>query len=176
MAVAVANLFKDFPLYAAIPLTAVLLGAFAAAKVQSFQAINSTKYREGGVMLLEGGSHESGHDVNLGIGPDGSNLRAEGGEYFAVINKRNSRRYGSEIPNIVNALNSGMFEDRYIKTSDAMGMLPRIIKADDGSAVDLSAVESGVGALVKQGERTWSMEGDFRVERYKNRVRRVRVS
>ena len=69
-----------------------------------------------------------------------------------------------------------MFEDRYIKTSDAMGMLPRIIKADDGSTVDLSAVESGVGALVKQGERTWSMEGDFRVERYKNRVRRVRVS
>ena len=176
MAVAVANLFKDFPLYAAIPLTAVLLGAFAAAKVQSFQAINSTKYREGGVMLLEGGSHQSGHDVNLGIGPDGSNLRAEGGEYFAVINKRNSRRYGSEIPNIVNALNSGMFEDRYIKTSDAMGMLPRIIKADDGSAVDLSAVESGVGALVKQGERTWSTEGEYRVMRYKNLTRRVRVS
>lgn len=175
MAVAVANLFKDFPLYAAIPLTAVLLGAFAAAKVQSFQAINSTKYREGGVMLLEGGSHQSGHDVNLGIGPDGSNLRAEGGEYFAVINKRNSRRYGSEIPNIVNALNSGMFEDRYIKTSDAMGMLPRIIKADDGSTVDLSAVESGVGALVKQGERTWSTEGEYRVMRYKNLTRRVRV-
>ena len=175
MAVAVANLFKDFPLYAAIPLTAVLLGAFAAAKVQSFQAINSTKYREGGVMLLEGGSHQSGHDVNLGIGPDGSNLRAEGGEYFAVINKRNSRRYGSEIPNIVNALNSGMFEDRYIKTSDAMGMLPRVIKADDGSTVDLSAVESGVGALVKQGERTWSTEGEYRVMRYKNLVRRVRV-
>ena len=176
MAVAVANLFKDFPLYAAIPLTAVLLGAFAAAKVQSFQAINSTKYREGGVMLLEGGSHQSGHDVNLGIGPDGSNLRAEGGEYFAVINKRNSRRYGSEIPNIVNALNSGMFEDRYIKTSDAMGMLPRIIKSDDGSTVDLSAVESGVGALVKQGERTWSMEGEYRVMRYKNLTRRVRLS
>ena len=175
MAVAVANLFKDFPLYAAIPLTAVLLGAFAAAKVQSFQAIKSTKYREGGVMLLEGGSHQSGHDVNLGIGPDGSNLRAEGGEYFAVINKRNSRRYGSEIPNIVNALNSGMFEDRYIKTSDAMGMLPRIIKADDGSTVDLSAVESGVGALVKQGERTWSTEGEYRVMRYKNLTRRVRV-
>lgn len=176
MAVAVANLFKDFPLYAAIPLTAVLLGAFAAAKVQSFQAINSTQYREGGVMLLEGGSHQSGHDVNLGIGPDGSNLRAEGGEYFAVINKRNSRRYGSEIPNIVNALNSGMFEDRYIKTSDAMGMLPRVIKADDGSAVDLSAVESGVGALVKQGERTSWVEGNYRYERYKNLTRKIRVS
>lgn len=175
MAVAIANLFKDFPLYAAIPLTAVLLGSFAAAKVQSFQAINSTKYREGGVMLLEGGSHQSGHDVNLGIGPDGSNLRAEGGEYFAVINKRNSRKYGSEIPAVVNALNSGMFEDRYIKTSDAVGLLPRIIRADDGSTVDLSAVESGVGQLVKQGERSWSTEGEYRVMRYKNLTRRVRM-
>lgn len=108
MAVAIANLFKDFPLYAAIPLTGVLLGSFAAAKIQSLTAINSTKYREGGYMLLNGGSHESGHDVNLGIGPDGSNLRAEGGEFFAVINKRNSRKYGSEIPGIVNALNGGV--------------------------------------------------------------------
>ena len=174
MAVAIANLFKQFGWYA-IPLTAVMLGAWGATKISALNSIKSTKYREGGVMLLEGGSHQSGHDVNLGIGPDGSNLRAEGGEYFAVINKRNSRRYGSEIPNIVNALNSGMFEDRYIKTSDAMGMLPRIIKADDGSAVDLSAVESGVGALVKQGERTWSTEGEYRVMRYKNLTRRVRV-
>lgn len=176
IAVAIANLFKDFPLYAAIPLTAVLLGSFAAAKVQSFQAINSTKYREGGYMLLEGGSHQSGHDVNLGIGPDGSNLRAEGGEYFAVINKRNSRKYGSEIPAVVNALNSGMFEDRYIKTSDAVGLLPRIIRAEDGSAVDLSAVESGVGQLVKQGETSYNVVGDYMEIRYKNRVRRVKVS
>ncbi len=76
----------------------------------------------------------------------------------------------------MNALNSGMFEDRYIKTSDAVGLLPRIIRADDGSAVDLSAVESGVGQLVKQGENRWTVEGEYRVERYKNRVRRVRVS
>ena len=163
-------------LIASIAAMGVMWGAFAAAQVKAYQMTNKkTQFREGGVMLLEGGSHQSGHDVNLGIGPDGSNLRAEGGEYFAVINKRNSRRYGSEIPNIVNALNSGMFEDRYIKTSDAVGMLPRIIKADDGSTVDLSAVESGVGALVKQGERTWSTEGDYRVLRYKNLTRRVKI-
>ena len=177
MAVAIANLFKDFPLYAAIPLTAVLLGSFATAKVQSFQAIKSTKYKEGGVMLLEGGSHESGHDVNLGIGPDGSNLRAEGGEYFAVINKRNSRKYGSEIPGIVNALNSGVFEDRYIKTRDAVGLAAMAGAASGyGNVVDLSAVESGVGELVKQGERSWSTEGEYRVMRYKNLTRRIRIT
>ena len=177
MAVAIANLFKDFPLYAAIPLTAVLLGSFATAKVQSFQAIKSTKYKEGGVMLLEGGSHESGHDVNLGIGPDGSNLRAEGGEYFAVINKRNSLKYGSEIPGIVDALNGGVFEDRYIKTRDVVGLAAMAGAASGyGNVVDLSAVESGVGELVKQGERSWSTEGEYRVMRYKNLTRRVRMN
>ncbi|MBR5492520.1 MAG: hypothetical protein IKV77_05260 [Alistipes sp.] len=175
MATAVANLFKQFPVYVAIPMAAVLLGAFATAKVQAYRAA-STQYREGGVMLLEGGSHQSGHDVNLGIGPDGRNLRAEGGEYFAVINKRNSRKYGNEITGIVNALNSGMFEDKYIKTSDAVGMLSHVGEGTDGGRVDLSAVESGVGELVRQGEKTYSIEGGYRVMRYKNLTRRVLLS
>lgn len=173
-----ANILKQFaaqPLLAA-SLLGLMWGSFGYAKIKAYQAsTKSIQFREG-VVMLNGGSHESGHDVNLGIGPDGSNLRAEGGEYFAVINKRNSRKYGSEIPAVVNALNSGMFEDRYIKTSDAVGLLPRIIRADDGSTVDLSAVESGVGELVKQGESRWTVEGEYRVERYKNRVRRVKIS
>ena len=174
---ATANIIKQFPNPLVWgPMLATMWGSFAFAKIKAYQAsTKSIQFREGGVMMLEGGSHESGHDVNLGIGPDGSNLRAEGGEYFAVINKRNSRKYGSEIPAVVNALNSGMFEDRYIKTSDAVGLLPRIIRADDGSAVDLSAVESGVGELVKQGETSYSVEGDYLVIRYKNRVRRIKI-
>lgn len=163
-------------LIASIAAMGVMWGAFAAAQVKAYQMINKkTQFREGGVMLLEGGSHQSGHDVNLGIGPDGSNLRAEGGEYFAVINKRNSRKYNSEIPGVVNALNSGVFEDRYIKTSDAVGMMPSVVATDNGRNVDLSAVESGVGRLVKQGERSWSTEGEYRVMRYKNLTRRVRI-
>ena len=173
-----ANIWKQFgtqPLLA-IAMLGTMWGSFLYAKTKAYQASEkSITFGEGGVMLLEGGSHQSGHDVNLGIGPDGSNLRAEGGEYFAVINKRNSRKYSGEIPGIVNALNSGMFEDKYIKTSDAVGLLPRIIRADDGTAVDLSAVESGVGELVKQGESRWTVEGEYRVERYKNRVRRVKI-
>lgn len=174
-----ANILKQFaaqPLLAA-SLLGLMWGSFGYAKIKAYQAsTKSIQFREGGVMLLEGGSHESGHDVNLGIGPDGSNLRAEGGEYFAVINKRNSRKYGSEIPAVVNALNSGMFEDRYIKTSDAVGMMGNVgLMGNVGEAVDLSAVESGVGELVKQGESRWTVEGEYRVERYKNRVRRVKI-
>ena len=174
-----ANILKQFaaqPLLAA-SLLGLMWGSFGYAKIKAYQAsTKSIQFREGGVMMLEGGSHESGHDVNLGIGPDGSNLRAEGGEYFAVINKRNSRKYGSEIPAVVNALNSGMFEDRYIKTSDAVGMMGNVgLMGNVGEAVDLSAVESGVGELVKQGESRWTVEGEYRVERYKNRVRRVKI-
>lgn len=178
MITASANIIKQFPNPLAWgPMLAVMWGAYSYAKLKAYQEAGNVKlYREGGSMLLEGGSHESGHDVNLGIGPDGSNLRAEGGEYFAVINKRNSRKYGSEIPAVVNALNSGMFEDRYIKTSDAVGMMGNVGGIGNmGEAVDLSAVESGVGQLVRQGECQWTVEGEYRVERYKNRVRRVRI-
>ena len=178
MITASANIIKQFPNPLAwAPMLALMWGTFAYAKTKAYQAsTKSIQFREGGVMLLEGGSHESGHDVNLGIGPDGSNLRAEGGEYFAVINKRNSRKYGSEIPAVVNALNSGMFEDKYIKTSDAVGMMGSMGRMGNvGEAVDLSAVESGVGELVKQGERSWSTEGEYRVMRYKNLTRRVRI-
>ena len=77
---------------------------------------------------------------------------------------------------MVNAFNRGVFEDKYIKTSDAVGLLPQVIRADNGSYVDLSKVEGGVDALVKQGESRWTVEGEYRVERYKNRVRRVRIS
>lgn len=175
MAVAIANLIKQFGWWS-IPMIGVMLGAWGAAKASAFNQIRSTKYREGGVMLLEGGSHESGHDVNLGIGPDGSNLRAEGGEYFAVINKRSSRKYGSQIPAVVNALNSGMFEDRYIKTSDAMGLMGNVgVVGNVGESADLSRLESGVGELVKQGEQNWTIEGDYRVLRYKNLTRRVKI-
>jgi hypothetical protein len=76
---------------------------------------------------------------------------------------------------VVNALNSGMFEDRYIKTSDAVGLLPQVIRADNGSYVDLSKVEGGVSELVKQGEQNWTIEGDYRVLRYKNLTRRVKI-
>ena len=173
-----ANIWKQFstkPLLA-LAMLGTMWGSFIYSKAKAYQVSQkSVQFREGGVMMLEGGSHESGHDVNLGIGPDGSNLRAEGGEYFAVINKRNSRKYGSEIPAVVNALNSGMFEDRYIKTSDAVGLLPQVIRADNGSEVDLSSLEGGVDALVKQGERTYTVEGDYIVMRFRNLTRRVRM-
>ena len=49
-------------------------------------------------------------------------------------------------------------------------------ETESGRGVDLSAVEKGVQELVKQGDEKWSSEGNYRVMRYKNLTRRVRVS
>lgn len=96
----------------AIAAIATMFGAFAAAKVQANQLAAKT-YGEGGTELLSGGSHQSGRDIPLGTMPDGRERRAEGGEYLAVINKRSSRKYGSVIPAVIDALNAGVFEQKY---------------------------------------------------------------
>lgn len=114
-----ANIFSSLssiPLGVGIPiaigLIATMFGAFAAAKVQASQLAAQT-YGEGGTELLSGGSHQSGRDIPLGTMPDGRERRAEGGEYLAVINKRSSRKYGSVIPAVIDALNAGVFEQKY---------------------------------------------------------------
>ena len=114
-----ANIFSSLssiPLGVGIPiaigLIATMFGAFAAAKVQASQLAAQT-YGDGGTELLSGGSHQSGRDIPLGTMPDGRERRAEGGEYLAVINKRSSRKYGSVIPAVIDALNAGVFEQKY---------------------------------------------------------------
>ncbi len=96
----------------AIGLIATMFGAFAAAKIQASRLTAQT-YGQGGTELLSGGSHQSGRDIPLGTMPDGRERRAEGGEYLAIINKRSSRKYGSLVPAVVDALNAGVFEQKY---------------------------------------------------------------
>lgn len=114
-----ANIFSSLstvPLGIGIPiavgLIATMFGAFAAAKVKANQMAAQT-YGQGGTELLSGGSHQSGRDIPLGTMPDGRERRAEGGEYLAIINKRSSRKYGSLVPAVVDALNAGVFEQKY---------------------------------------------------------------
>lgn len=97
----------------AIASIATMMAAFIAAKASASQAVNAKTYGEGGTELLSGGSHQSGRDIPLGTMPDGRERRAEGGEYLAIFNKRSSRKYGSVIPAVVDALNHGVFEQKY---------------------------------------------------------------
>lgn len=141
----------------AIPALAVMWGSFAAAKVKAIQAVGAgtEKYAEGTVELLEGGSHQSGHDIDLGTKRDGTKRRAEGGEFFAVINKRNSRRYRKLIPDVIGSLNNGTFAEKYLNAYDGANIN---INANT-ERQDLTALSADVHSIKEQGERMQYTDG-----------------
>ncbi|MBO7330907.1 MAG: phage tail tape measure protein [Alistipes sp.] len=156
----------------AIPALAVMWGSFAAAKVKAIQAVGAgtEKYAEGTVELLEGGSHQSGHDIDLGTKRDGTRRRAEGGEFFAVINKRNSRKYRREIPEVIGSLNNGTFAEKYLNAYDGANIN---INAPEQKSNDLTALSNDVRSIREQGERMTYVDGQGRtIEVYKN-VKRI---
>lgn len=167
-----ATLSKLSPI-AAIAAIAVMWGSFAAAKIKAAQVTKpqTEQYGEGVVELLQGGSHASGHDIDLGMKPDGTRRRAEGGEYFAVINKRNSRRYGKLIPDVINAFNNGTFADKYQRANATMdGYALNLI----GGRTDVSGLERDVAAIREQGDRSQFVDGKGNtVIRYKNLTRKI---
>lgn len=150
----------------AIPATAVMWGSFAAAKIKAAQmtSTGSEEYGEGTVELLQGGSHQSGNDIDLGRKKDGTRRRAEGGEYFAVINKRNSRKYRQVIPDVIHAFNSGTFEQKYIGAYQGAND----IQLADSPQVDLGSLKNDVSAIREQGERRTYSDGKGTHVVYKN--------
>ena len=154
----------------AIPAIAVMWGSFAAAKLKAAEVTSSTEeYGEGTVELLEGGSHQSGNDIDLGRKKDGTRRRAEGGEYFAVINKRNSRRFRSLIPEVIGALNDGTFAQKYQRAYDDGGVAVTV----NGQSPDLRSLSNDVRIIREQGEQsiTFDAKGN-EIVRYKN-LRRI---
>jgi hypothetical protein len=150
----------------AIPATAVMWASFAAAKIKAAQmtSTGSEEYGEGTVELLQGGSHQSGNDIDLGRKKDGTRRRAEGGEYFAVINKRNSRKYRRVIPDVIHAFNSGTFEQKYIGAYQGAND----IQLADSPQVDLGSLKNDVSAIREQGERRTYSDGKGTHVVYKN--------
>ena len=159
----------------AVAAIATMWATFAAAKVKAVQVSKqqTEEYGDGTVELLQGGSHASGHDIDLGTKRDGTKRRAEGGEFFAVINKRNSRRYRDVIPDVINSFNDGTFADRYQRANAAMaGYAVGMI---GGGATDVSGLERDVAAIRKQGDETRYVDGQGNtVIRYKNLTRKIK--
>lgn len=157
----------------AIPAIAVMWGSFAAAKIKALSMTKGSteKYGEGTVELLEGGSHQSGNDIDLGRKKDGTRRRAEGGEYFAIINKRSSRKYGRMIPDIVNALNAGTFTEKYMHAFPSADAIAVNVA---GGGTDISGLSSDVRRIREQGERrTYTDAQGNVVMTYKNLTRRI---
>lgn len=158
----------------AIAATALMWGAFAAAKVKAFQVAGSgggsEAYGEGTVELLQGGSHQSGNDIDLGRKSNGVRRRAEGGEFFAVINKRNSRRYRGVIPDVVNSLNDGTFAEKYMNAYNGGDFI-----VQEERRQDLSGLQRDVRMIREQGENEQFIDGNGNtVMKYKNLIRIVR--
>lgn len=148
----------------------VMWGSFAASKIKAAQ-IAKESYGEGTVELLKGGSHQSGHDVDLGTKPDGTRRRAEGGEFFAVINKRNSRRYRDLIPDVIKSLNNGTFTSKYM---NAYGQLGDFAMATS-PATDVSRLERDVEAIKKQNETKVYVDAKGNtIISYKNLTRKLK--
>ena len=149
--------------------------SFAAAKIKAVQVSkqNTEQYGDGTVELLQGGSHASGHDIDLGTKKDGTRRRAEGGEFFAVINKRNSRRFRDVIPDVINSFNDGTFADRYQRANAAMaGYAVQMI---GGGTTDVSGLEKDVAAIRQQGDESRYVDGQGNtIIRYKNLTRKIK--
>lgn len=160
----------------AIPAIAVMWASFAAAKIKAAQmskaAEGSESYGHGTVELLAGGSHQSGDDVDLGTKPDGTRRRAEGGEFFAVINKRNSRRFRRLIPDVINSLNRGTFTQKYLNAYNTDGINVTI---QQNNAPDLRDLKDDVREIKEQNKRRRYVDGNGNVvEVYKNLTRKIK--
>ena len=179
MVTATALIWSQLGFPFAIPAIAVMWASFAASKIKAAQLAKQTgetggteTYGDGTVELLEGGSHQSGNDIDLGTKPDGTRRRAEGGEFFAVINKRSSRRFRKIIPDVINSLNNGTFAHKYLKSySDGDGLMLNVT----GQSPDLRNLSDDVREIKEQNRRRVYVDGDGNtIESYKNLKRKIK--
>lgn len=158
----------------ALAAIATMWTSFATAKVKAKQATAAAnqEYGEGGLEFLEGGSHASGNDIDLHQkNSEGKNMRAEGGEAMAIINKRNTRKYKRVLPDIVDSLNKGTFENKFSQAFDkADSLQAQIITVQ--TTTDLSNIERGVEAIKKQNSERIYPLGDGRTLIIKGNVKR----
>ena len=158
----------------ALAAIATMWTSFAVAKVKAKQATAAAnqEYGEGGLEFLEGGSHASGNDIDLHQkNSEGKNMRAEGGEAMAIINRRNTRKYRRVLPDIVDSLNKGTFENKFSQAfNKADSLHAQMITVE--TTTDLSNIERGVEAIKKQNsERVYPL-GDGRTLIIKGNVKR----
>lgn len=157
----------------AIAAIATMWTSFAAAKIKASQVTASEEYGEGGIEFLEGGSHASGNDIDLHQkNSKGKNMRAEGGEAMAIINKRNTRKYHKVLPDIVKSLNKGNFEEKYLNAFQQGDVLQASIN-ENSTHIDLAKLEKDVESIKKQNEvKYYSLSNGSTLMVYKN-VKRI---
>lgn len=158
----------------ALAAIATMWTSFAVAKIKAKQvtASQSDEYGEGGLEFLEGGSHASGDDIDLGVrNKKKHRMRAEGGEALAIISKKRTRKYKKILPDVIDSLNKGTFEDKYLNafaSSDGLS-----ISLNSNGNMDLSKIEDDVRSIRKQSEtKYYALPNGAVVIQHKN-VKRI---
>lgn len=164
------------PILAAAAIAA-MWGSFTAAKIKAAQVTKaqSQEYGEGGLEFLDGGSHASGNDIDLQTkNSKGKNMRAEGGEALAIINKKQTRKYKRELPSIVKSLNDGTFEEKFSKAFEHGDSLQQMnISNISQNIVDLSRIESLMSDIKKQNEYKYLQMSDGSMLEISKNVKRI---
>lgn len=157
----------------AIAAIATMWGSFAAAKIKATQvASQSEQYGEGGLEFLEGGSHASGNDIDLGVeNKRHKRMRAEGGEALAIISKKRTRQYRDILPGIIESLNKGTFEQAYMQSFAAPIGLQL---ASFSQPTDISKLERDVNHIKEELGYRYYSEPDRTIIKKGNLTRIIR--
>ena len=151
----------------AIPLIALMFGAFTAAKIQA-ASLAKKEFSEGGIEFIGGGSHASGNDTYLGFQSEGKPAFAERGEAHMITTPKATRKYKHILPDLIDSLNKGDFESRF------MGERAPTIAINKGSSVNTRKMETELTTIRKQGETKIYQEGGYTVRKRKNITTRIK--
>jgi hypothetical protein len=160
----------------ALSAIAMMWTSFAAAKIKANQVTAnaaSEEYGEGGLEFLDGGSHASGNDIDLKTkNKKGKNMKAEGGEALAIINKRSTRKYKKILPDVIESFNKGVFENKYLNAFANSDKL-NIEFNSNSTNIDLSKIENDVMHIRKQNEvKYYVLKDGTTIMQYRN-VKRI---
>lgn len=139
---------------AGIGLVALMLGAFAAAKIKAFQLVNKKTFRKGGFREIGGGSHESGNDTHVG-----GNNWAEKDESVGIFTAKATRKYKPSLKAIVNAANKGTLENILVQDRRAIQGINMTNRLD----IDTSLMEKRLTRLVSLSETKTFVDGRGRL-------------
>lgn len=156
----------------ALAAIATMWGSFAAAKAKAKQVSAVQEYGEGGLEFLEGGSHVSGNDIDLGIkNRNNKRMKVEGGEALAVIKKSQAKKYRAILPGIVESLNKGIFEDKYLNAFSSPEQTR--IFLEQPNSMDLSRIEKDLSYIrARKDIKTYALpDGGVVIE--KGNVKRI---
>lgn len=151
----------------------LMWGSFAASKIKARQATkgDTESYGDGTFEFLNGGSHQSGNDIDLGTKKDGTRRRAEGGEAWGVISRLGTRKFRRILPDVFSSLSNGTFANKYMKAYDGANGLSINLQGD---SPDMKQIKNDVSEIKEQGRRKYYVDDQGTLMVYKNLRRRIR--